>query len=80
MSPRSNFERLAVVRQLASSGEARRRRQDAQATLSEIAEEVGVLPGTVWKWEVGRLRPNGEPALKYLRVLERLAALTGTAA
>jgi DNA-binding transcriptional regulator YiaG len=67
--------RLTTVRQLASSGKARKIRLNAQATLGEIAGEVGVLPGTVWKWETGRCRPNGEPAIRYLDVLDRLASI-----
>lgn len=76
----SALEKLVLVRQLASSGEARRRRQDADLSLSEIAEAVGVTTGTVWKWETGLRRPNGAAAIKYLSLLDRLGSLPKVAA
>lgn len=78
--PSTNIERLALVRQLAITGEARRLRQDAGISLREIAEACGVDTGTVWKWETGRRRPRGETSLRYLKVLERLTAVTQRAA
>lgn len=73
-------DKLARARQLAASGEGRRRRIAADLSLSEIAAEVGVSHGTVWKWETGRRRPTGLPAIKYLRALDKLASLEGVAA
>lgn len=78
--PRSEVERLALVRQLSASGEARRIRQAANVSLNDIASEAGVAAPTVWKWETGARRPGGTPALKYLRTLERLRSLAGAAA
>lgn len=57
---------------MAGSGEARRIRQAAKVSLSEIAGEVGVSLNAVWKWENGKSRPSGEQALRYLRVLNTL--------
>lgn len=75
-----SLEKLARVRRLAACGEARKRRQAADLSLSEIAKEVGVTHGTVWKWETGKLRPNGPAALKYLSLLEKLAGYPQAAA
>ena len=76
----ATFERLTQVRRLASSGEARRLRETADLSLSEIASEVGVDTSTIHRWEKGIRRPNGDAAIKYLKVLDRLATLTRTAA
>jgi len=76
----TQLQRLVRVRQLAASGEARRIRQSANVSLNEIAEEVGVSLGAVWKWETGNARPTGQSALRYLRLLERLADMAEAAA
>ena len=74
------LEKLARARSLAASGEGRRRRIAADVSLSELAAEVGCAHSTVWKWELGLRRPNGQAALNYLAALDRLAALeTATA-
>jgi transcriptional regulator with XRE-family HTH domain len=74
------LEKLARARQMAASGEARRRRKEAGFTLREVAEATGVGIDTIWRWENGRRRPGGQAALVYLEVLERLRALSGLAA
>lgn len=71
----NKLEKLARARQLASSGEARRRRQEAGFSLREIAEETGVGTDTIWRWETGRRRPGGQAALAYLEVIEKLRSL-----
>lgn len=63
---------LALVRDLAHSGQARLRRENARLSLSEIARTCGVDTATVWRWETGRRRPRGAPALRYLQLLELL--------
>lgn len=63
---------LALVRHLAWSGEARSRRERARLSLSEVARTCGVDTATVWRWETGRRRPRGDPALRYLQLLELL--------
>lgn len=76
----SDLERLALVRQLITSGAARRTRQDAELSLSEIAEACGVDTATVWRWETGRRRPRGDAALRYADVLDRLGRIQESAA
>lgn len=65
--------RLARVRRLAASGEARRIRQAANVSQSEIAAEIAVHEATVSQWENGKQCPRGAAALRYLEELEALA-------
>jgi DNA-binding transcriptional regulator YiaG len=76
----TSAERLARARHIAASGEARRCRQQAGVTLHEIAEDLGVNTMTVWRWENGKRRPRGEAALKYVALIDKLAAYGETAA
>jgi transcriptional regulator with XRE-family HTH domain len=75
MAGSTYLEQLAAVRHLAATGEARRRRIAAGFSLSEVAAAAGADPSSVWRWETGRRRPRGKAALRYLRVLDSLAAL-----
>lgn len=72
----STLERLAKVRLLASNGEARRRRVAANLSPGDIAREIDAAESTVRRWEEGQRRPSGEKALVYLKVLDRLDAIT----
>jgi DNA-binding transcriptional regulator YiaG len=66
--------RLADVRELAESGEARRLRLRAGLSLGEVARELRVAVPTVLRWETGERRPRGRAALRYAQLLEQLAA------
>lgn len=68
---------LARVRSLARNGTARRVREAAELSKAEVGGAVGVSGEAVTRWENGSRAPTGVPALKYLRLLERLSALTG---
>lgn len=65
-------ERLAEVREMCASGRARRIRQAAKLSLSEVAEDLGVTFVTISRWELGKRSPRGEAALQYLDLLQRL--------
>jgi DNA-binding transcriptional regulator YiaG len=69
------LERLAKVRQLITTGEARELRIAGGLSLSEAGAPVPVDGSTVWRWENGVRMPRGENALRYLRVLEMLQSL-----
>jgi transcriptional regulator with XRE-family HTH domain len=73
MTSTVHLDLLASVRALAKSGEARRRREAAGFSLSEIGAVCRVDQSTIWRWETGRRKPRGDAALRYARVLERLA-------
>ena len=68
-------ERLAKVRRLIMSGQAKELRIAGGLSLSETGEPVGVDASTVWRWENARRLPRGQTALRYLRVLEMLESL-----
>jgi len=77
MARETDLSQLLAVRQLAGSGEARRRRMAAGLSLSEVARPCGVEPSTVWRWETGKRRPRGQEAARYLGVLTLLPAAPG---
>jgi DNA-binding transcriptional regulator YiaG len=68
--------RLAKVRALAASGEARRIRERALLSCADIARPCGVDQATVWRWEEGTRRPYGEAAIRYGELLESLDRVT----
>jgi DNA-binding transcriptional regulator YiaG len=63
---------LAKVRALVESGAARSIRLGAGLSLAETAAACGVSVSTMFRWEARERRPHGEPALRYLELLERL--------
>lgn len=66
--------RLARIRALARSGGARAIRVGAGISVAELAAAVPVDRATVSRWERGRQLPTGDAALRWLEVLDRLAA------
>lgn len=64
---------IADVRRLIANGEAKRIRESADVSLSEIAQVCDVDNSTVSRWESGRRRPRGEFALRYGRALSLLS-------
>ncbi len=49
-------------------------REACSLSLADIGTAVGVSPQAVWLWERGEARPSGQRAVRYLGVLEELAA------
>lgn len=73
-------ERLAHVRRLAATGEARLRREQARLSLHELADAIPTTPSTLSRWETGESRPRPDAALRWLEVLERLEEAAGAPA
>jgi DNA-binding transcriptional regulator YiaG len=73
VSQERDLLRLARVRELAASGEARRLRETRRVTQSEIARAIGVQPAAVSRWEAGTRRPAGMAGLAYEALLAALA-------
>ncbi len=73
----SDLARVTRVRRLAKSGQAKRIREEAGASLRDVGGEVGVYPGTVYRWEAGLTRPGREHALKWEAALARLVEELG---
>jgi DNA-binding transcriptional regulator YiaG len=63
---------LAAVRRMARDGTARRIREDASVSRSELARDLRVHESTVQKWEAGQRSPRGRVALQYGRLLKEL--------
>ena len=68
--------KVALLRTLARTGEARRRREAAGVSASELAAALGVAPSQVSLWERGRIAPRPARALAWLSQLEALTAAT----
>ncbi|WP_149551676.1 helix-turn-helix domain-containing protein [Streptomyces marokkonensis] len=60
--------------------ERRRLREAGSLTRAQLAERVGVRPGTVRAWECGRSTPRGRNREAYARLLAGLAEPVGKAA
>lgn len=71
--------KLARVRRLAASGEARRLRRTANLSYAETSGAVAVSPATILRWETGERSPHGDAAIRYLELLDQLADLESTA-
>jgi hypothetical protein len=83
----TTVERLSELRDLCASGMARYVRISHRATLQEMADSVverlqattdarrSVAKTTIMRWELGTVRPSGQPALAYLDVLHDLMDL-----
>lgn len=76
MAHTAQLLRLADVRAALSNGEARRLREAADLSISEIAHACGVDQSTVWRWERGTRKPRGEAALRYGQLIEDLRKRT----
>jgi transcriptional regulator with XRE-family HTH domain len=65
--------RLVQVRAALNSGEARRIREAARLTISEVARAVGVDQSTVWRWENGaRVPRSGQQITAYSELIDSL--------
>jgi DNA-binding transcriptional regulator YiaG len=68
----TTLQRLARVRRMASTGEARRIRERAGLRRSEVATDLGITPNRLTTWELGLRSPSGEAAVRWGRLLEAL--------
>ena len=74
------IERLAEVRALAASGEARRIRLAAKLSQGDLGRACDVTESAVSRWENGERVPRGRAALVYGQVLAMLRDRVGAAA
>jgi DNA-binding transcriptional regulator YiaG len=70
---------LARLRARLADGTARQIREQAGLRRAEVADAVKVSTATLQRWEVAAQSPCGPPALRYARVLDRLAQLADPA-
>ncbi|WP_130445344.1 helix-turn-helix transcriptional regulator [Kribbella rubisoli] len=64
-------ERLRAAR-LPAPASRKSIREEAGATLRDIADELAVSPVTVLRWEQGKSEPRLEHAIRYRRLLDEL--------
>lgn len=72
--------KIMQVRRLLASGEAKRVREAAGLSLSEMAGGVPIDTSTLWKWETGRHSPRGQAALQYADLLDLVREATPSVA
>jgi transcriptional regulator with XRE-family HTH domain len=63
---------LRDARAWARDGHACQVRLTAGLDVAEVARAVGVSRRRLWRWETGRTRPNGDPAVRWARLLRQL--------
>jgi len=63
---------LSLLRRCAADGTARRLRQEAQLSLTDVATVCGVSKASVSKWERGLQLPRGIGARCYAQLLAGL--------
>jgi transcriptional regulator with XRE-family HTH domain len=68
---------LAKTRQMVRERRAQAVRQAAGLSQHEVGQVVGVTAAAVSRWERGNRLPQSVPALRYGRLLESLAKLSG---
>ena len=66
-------EQLSRVRLLAASGQAHEIRVKSMTSQDDFARSIGVNTSTISRWERGERVPSGDAALRYGRLLDRLA-------
>jgi DNA-binding transcriptional regulator YiaG len=66
------LEEVRVRRQFPSRAVARAIREEAGVSQRRLAEELGVHPVTVARWELGQRRPRGPVLTAYIELLRQL--------
>jgi DNA-binding XRE family transcriptional regulator len=51
-------------------------RHSSGVTLRDLADELGVSPMTVLRWEQGKVQPRLDHAIAYRKLLDQLAEAT----
>jgi len=69
----TQLAKVSRVRRLCADGGAREIRTSRSLSLGDIATTLGVHKSTVLRWETGTCQPKKEAALRYGRLLEKLA-------
>lgn len=72
--------RLVAARKYSTSGAGKQIRIRAGLSQPEVAQVIGASVTTVSCWELGTRRPTGTPALKWVDLLDQLAAVESAAA
>lgn len=62
------------LERMVESGQARHIREQARLSCVQVADRLGVSPGTVTRWELGQRTPRGRLAGRYVRLLDEMEA------
>jgi len=68
---------IALARELARNGAARKIRLAAGLSLAEFSQAIGVAPSAICRWELCQRTPRPRAALRYAAVLEALRHMAG---
>jgi DNA-binding transcriptional regulator YiaG len=63
---------LKVAVDRSKNGTGRQIREQAQVPMRLVAEHIGVTEATVSRWETGDRRPRGEPAIRWVELLDEM--------
>jgi transcriptional regulator with XRE-family HTH domain len=63
------LQRVSEVRRMLASGQARERRLTLRMSLREVATALDMTPGSLSRWESGRVQPRSQAALKLATIL-----------
>jgi DNA-binding transcriptional regulator YiaG len=74
--PASRVMELARIYRMQHTGEAQRIRERAGISARALARELRVSEVTLGRWEAQKMRPREAVALRWLAVLDQLAAVT----
>lgn len=70
--------RLQRLREQTKSGDAKRIRETARISQSELGSAIELPASTVSYWEKGVRVPRGKGALRYAELLDKLEAASGS--
>jgi DNA-binding transcriptional regulator YiaG len=76
MEPAARVLQIATARTLARNGKGRQIRIEANVSQADVGRAVGRSAVTVHRWETGANLPSGDSAVRWVELLERLAAVT----
>jgi transcriptional regulator with XRE-family HTH domain len=66
---------IARLRQMCRDGTAKRIREEANLSLTDVAKDVGCTHASIARYETGVIRPGAARCVAYLRVLDALMEL-----
>jgi len=67
-------KRAQAHRSIPSPDRARAIREEAGASIRDVAGVLGVSPTAVWRWEHGNRRPSGRNLERYVDLLEAISS------
>lgn len=63
------LQRVSEVRRMLATGQARERRKSLHMSLREVATAIQTAPGSLSRWEAGKVQPRAQAALRLAEIL-----------